>query len=56
LSRWWRTKTRVTTPSAMEVFSAVQGTRYPVSSLPKPIQEAGALTSLRLRGMEWKLG
>jgi hypothetical protein len=39
----------------MEVFSAVQGTRYPVSSLPKPIQEAGALTSLRLRGMEWKL-
>jgi hypothetical protein len=29
----------------MEVFPAVQGTRYPVSSLPEPIPDAGAFTS-----------
>jgi len=43
-----RTKTHPTIPLAMEVFSAEQRTRYPVSSLQRPIPEAQASTIQRL--------
>ena len=54
LSPRLRAKTRVTTRVAMEVFFAEPDTHYPVSSLPRPIPEAKALTSLRFWGMGWR--